>query len=67
MKLNPKFAPAQVNLGKIYVKENRLDDATSHLEQARALDPNDKSAYSQLAIVYRRKGKPDAAKPCSPN
>ena len=62
VKLNPKFAPAQVNLGKIYVKENRLDDATSHLEQARALDPKDKSAYSQLAIVYRRKGKPDAAK-----
>ncbi len=62
VKLDPKFAPAQVNLGKIYLKENRLDEALSHLEQARALDPKDKAAYSQLAIVYRRKGKPEAAK-----
>jgi tetratricopeptide (TPR) repeat protein len=62
VKLNPRFAPAQVNLGKIYLKENRLDEAMAHLEQARALDPKDKSAYSQLAIVYRRKGKPEAAK-----
>jgi tetratricopeptide (TPR) repeat protein len=62
VKLNPRFAPAQVNLGKIYLKENRLDDALSHLEEARALDPKDKSAYSQLAIVYRRKGKPEIVK-----
>lgn len=62
VRLNPKFAPAQVNLGKIYLKENRLDDALSHLEQARALDPKDKAAYSQLAVVYRRKGKPEIAK-----
>jgi tetratricopeptide (TPR) repeat protein len=62
VKLNPKFAPAQVNLGKIYLKENRLDEAMAHLEQARALDPKDKSAYSQLAIVYRRKGKAEMAK-----
>jgi len=62
VKLNPKFAPAQVNLGKIYLKENRLDEAMTHLEQARALDPKDKSAYSQLAIVYRRKGKAEMAK-----
>ena len=62
VKLNPRFAPAQVNLGKIYLKENRLDEALAHLEQARALDPKDKSAYSQLAIVYRRKGKPEIAR-----
>jgi tetratricopeptide (TPR) repeat protein len=62
VKLNPRFAPAQVNLGRIYLKENRLDKSLSHLEQARALDPKDKSAYSQLAIVYRRKGKPEVAK-----
>ena len=62
VKLNPRFAPAQVNLGKIYLKENRLDESLAHLEQARTLDPKDKSAYSQLAIVYRRKGKPEVAK-----
>jgi tetratricopeptide (TPR) repeat protein len=62
VKLNPRFAPAQVNLGKIYLKENQLDEAMAHLEQARALDPKDKSAYSQLAIVYRRKGKAETAR-----
>ena len=39
-----------------------MDDAMAHLEQARALDPKDKSAYSQLAVVYRRKGKPEMAR-----
>jgi Flp pilus assembly protein TadD len=59
VKLNPKFPAAQVDLGKIYLKENRLDEALQHLEQARALDSKDKGAYSQLAIAYRRKGRPE--------
>jgi tetratricopeptide (TPR) repeat protein len=61
VKLNPRFAPAQVDLARLYIKENRLDDALHHLEQARAADPKDKGAYSQLAIVYRRQGKPELA------
>jgi Flp pilus assembly protein TadD len=32
-----------------------------HLETARTLDPKDKSAYSQLAVVYRRRGNPERA------
>jgi Flp pilus assembly protein TadD len=59
--LNPKFPAAQVDLGKIYLKENRLDEAVKHLEQARTLDPKDRAAYSQLAIVYRRKGNGEMA------
>ena len=61
VKLNPKFPAAQVDLGKIYLKENRVAEALQHLEQARALDPKDKGAYSQLAIAYRRKGNPELA------
>ncbi len=62
VKLDPKFAPAQVDLGRLYLKENRLEEALSHLEQGRALDPTDKAAYSQLAVVYRRMGKPEMSK-----
>ena len=61
VKLNPKFPNSQVDLAKLYLKENRLDDAIEHLERARALDPKDKAAYSLLAIAYRKKGKSEMA------
>jgi len=61
VKLNAKFPAAQIDLGKIYLKENRLDDAQQHLERARALNPEEKTAYSQLAIVYRKQGNAEQA------
>jgi tetratricopeptide (TPR) repeat protein len=59
--LDAKFASAHVELAKIYLKENRVDDALQHLEQAHKLDPKDKGACAQLAVAYRRKGKPELA------
>lgn len=61
VKLNSQLAASQVDLAKLYLKESRLDEAQKHLEQAKAIDPKDKTAYSQLAVVYRRTGKPDLA------
>jgi tetratricopeptide (TPR) repeat protein len=61
VRFNPKFAPAHADLAKLYLKENDLDAAIDHLETARTLDPSDKSAYSQLAVAYRRKGRPQLA------
>jgi len=61
VKLNPKSPDSQVDLGKICLQENRLDEAVRYLEQARALDPKNKAAYSQLAIAYRRQGKTELA------
>lgn len=61
VKLNSKLAASQVDLAKLYLKENRLDEARDHLERAKAIDPKDKTAYSQLAVVYRRSGKPELA------
>jgi len=61
VRLSPKFGPSHVDLAKLYLKENALDSAIEHLEIARKLDPKDKSAYSQLAVAYRRKGKPEMA------
>ena len=61
VKLNSKLAASQVDLAKLYLKENRLDEARDDLERAKAIDPKDKTAYSQLAVVYRRSGKPELA------
>jgi Flp pilus assembly protein TadD len=61
VKLNPKFPNSRVDLAKLYIRENRLDEAIEQLEQVRTLDPKDKAAYSQLAIVYRKKGRPELA------
>ncbi len=55
------FAPPRVDLAKLYLRENRIDEAVAQLEKARALDPSDKAAYSQLAVAYRRQGKPEKA------
>ena len=60
VRLNATFAPARVDLAKLYLKQNRIDEAIAQLEAARTLDPQNTSAYSQLAIAYRRAG--DAAK-----
>jgi tetratricopeptide (TPR) repeat protein len=61
VKLNSHLAASQVDLAKLYLKENRLEEARDHLERAKAIDPKDKTAYSQLAVVYRRSGKPELA------
>ncbi len=57
--INSAFAPARVDLAKLYLRENRTDEAVGLLEKARTLDPEDKSVYSQLAVAYRRQGKTD--------
>jgi predicted Zn-dependent protease len=59
--LHPNSAGSQVALGKLYLMENRLDDAIAHLQSARQLDPEDTSVYSHLATAYRRKGEPQEA------
>lgn len=62
IKLNPNFPESRVALAKIYLKENQIEDAVAHLEKARTLDPKNQAACSQLAIAYRRQGKPELAK-----
>lgn len=52
----PNDAGAQLDLGKLYLMENRLDEAIAHLEVARRLEPGNPSPYSNLATAYRRRG-----------
>ena len=62
VRLNPNFAESRVALAKIYLKDNRVEEAIAQLEKARALDSKNQAAYSQLAVAYRRQGKPELAK-----
>src|SRR5581483_7228719 len=50
------YSSSQLSLGKLYLAENRANDAVAHLETARQLDPGNASVYSNLAAAYRRKG-----------
>jgi tetratricopeptide (TPR) repeat protein len=52
----PNDAGAQIDLGKLYLMENKFDDAIAHLEIARRLEPGNPSPYSNLAAAYRRRG-----------
>ncbi len=62
VKLSPAFVPSLVELAKMDLLENRVEEAVPLLEKARSLDPQDNAALSQLAVAYRRQGKPDKAK-----
>ncbi len=58
----PNYAVSQAALGELYLMAGRIDDAITHLEEARKLAPDDTSVYSHLAIAYRHKGDTKTAK-----
>jgi len=53
---NPNYPSSQIALGKIYVLENRIDDAIARLNVGRQLDPQNPAVYSNLAAAYRKNG-----------
>ncbi len=54
VELEPEFAPAHLELGKLYSRTNRLNDAAHEFERAIKLDANLAAAYYQLGRVYAR-------------
>lgn len=60
--LNPKLCLPHVSLGTIYLDEDRPKDAADQFEKARAIDPTERSAYSHLAVAYRRLGQVDKSR-----
>jgi tetratricopeptide (TPR) repeat protein len=62
VRVNPDLCLPHVSLGSIYLDENRFADAAAQLEQARTIDPTERSAYSHLAVAYRRMGEPEKSK-----
>ena len=52
----PNYSGAQLTLGKLYLLQNRLDDALARLTAASRLDPQNPAVYANLAIAYRKHG-----------
>jgi tetratricopeptide (TPR) repeat protein len=62
LELNPRFAAAQVLLGRLLLDSDRTDEAARVLEQAVRLRPNYAPAHLYLATAYRRLGRTDLAR-----
>ena len=62
VRINPNLCLPHVSLGTIYLDEDRPGEAADQFEKARAIDPRERSAYSHLAVAYRRLGQVDKAK-----
>jgi predicted Zn-dependent protease len=56
VRLNPDFAPARLQLGKLLLKRGDAKQAVVHLERAVALDPDSPAPAYSLAQAYRRTG-----------
>ena len=52
----PNYSTAQIALGNLYLMDNKLDDAVTHLEIGRRLEPRNPAVYSHLANAYQRLG-----------
>ena len=62
VRLNPKFAPAYLQLGILHSETGDFPQAASDYEAALKLDPKLEEGHYRLAQAYRQLGKPDLAK-----
>ena len=61
--VNPNYPEAQYQLGKVLLDQDKVDEATKHLETSARLDPDNAIVHYQLQLAYRRLGrKEDAAR-----
>jgi len=60
-RLDPLRAGAYINLGAVYNRMDRLDEAIPLLRRGIQLDMNRAEGYYNLGLVYKRKGDPDLA------
>jgi Flp pilus assembly protein TadD len=60
-RLDPLRAGAYINLGAVYNRMERLDEAIPLLRRGIQLDMNRAEGYYNLGLVYKRKGEPDLA------
>jgi tetratricopeptide (TPR) repeat protein len=49
--INGNFAPAMVNLGEIYYRQNKPDAAATQFERANKADPKNSQAYTDSALL----------------
>lgn len=59
--LDPNFAYAYLQRGRLELIRNQTDAAIQDLEHARHLEPDSRTILYQLAVAYRRAGRKDEA------
>ena len=60
----PNYSASQIALGKLYLMENRANEAVIHLEIGRSLEPRNPTIYPSLADAYRRLGERERSQEC---
>jgi len=55
--LDPTFADARLQLGKLYTGENKIPEAIAAYNEAMRIDPNLADAHYRLAQLYRQSGR----------
>ena len=61
VRLNPDFATARANLGRLYAAQQDWPKAIAELQAAIGFDPDHRTAYYQLAQIYLRTGEKERA------
>jgi Flp pilus assembly protein TadD len=61
LSLDPKLAQAHLLLGRLELKNNRVESAVHELETASKLDPNDAAVHQTLSRAYARLGASEKA------
>jgi tetratricopeptide (TPR) repeat protein len=61
MRTNPEFAPIPAQIGMIYYRQKKYDDAANFLVKAIQLDPSNLSYRFNLAVIYDRLGRSRSA------
>ena len=59
--LDSQFQKAHVSLGKLYLREAQPKQAIEQFQTALQIDPHDRSALTQLVLLFRRTGKTEQA------
>ncbi len=53
----PKYGPAYYSLGLLYAELNRIDEATTQMQKANALMPENMRVYYNLSLLYEKNKK----------
>ena len=61
LQTDPNYSPANFAMGMSFLKEEQYNKAASYLRRCVEKDPNDVSAWNNLAVVYQRQGSLDEA------
>ena len=61
-RLDPNFAPAELQLGIVKSEDGEVSSAVAHFARAIQIDPHNQEAHFRLSQAYRRLGQTDKAK-----